>query len=120
MENLKSVLSKSVETAQQANIKLEWYTPTCYKQFNPLDFGFGAKACSAAQYNMTIEPDGSVIPCQSWFKDKLGNILKKPWSSIWNHPVAVGFRNKTYLKNRKECVGCEYLAQCCGGCPLEY
>ncbi|MGD0779836.1 MAG: radical SAM protein [Dehalococcoidales bacterium] len=120
MEELKSVLSKAVAVAQEVGIKLEWYTPTCYKQFNPLDFGFGPKACSAAQYNMTIEPDGSVIPCQSWFKDKLGNILKKPWSDIWNHPVAVGFRNKTYSKNKKECVGCEYLAQCCGGCPLEY
>jgi radical SAM protein with 4Fe4S-binding SPASM domain len=120
MEELKSVLSKAVAVAQEVGVKLEWYTPTCYKQFNPLDFGFGPKACSAAQYNMTIEPDGSVIPCQSWFKDKLGNILKKPWSDIWNHPVAVGFRNKTYLKNKKECVGCEYLAQCCGGCPLEY
>jgi radical SAM protein with 4Fe4S-binding SPASM domain len=120
MEELKSVLSKAVAVAQEVGIKLEWYTPTCYKQFNPLDFGFGPKACSAAQYNMTIEPDGSVIPCQSWFKDKLGNILKKPWSDIWNHPVAVGFRNKTYLKNKKECVGCEYLVQCCGGCPLEY
>ncbi len=120
MEELKNTLSKAVKTAQEVGIKLEWNTPTCYKQFNPLDYGFGPKACSAAQYNMTIEPDGSVIPCQSWFKDKLGNILKKPWSDIWNHPVAVGFRNKEYLKNRKECVGCEFLAQCCGGCPLEY
>jgi radical SAM protein with 4Fe4S-binding SPASM domain len=120
LEELKSVMTKAVAVAEEAGIKLEWYTPTCYKQFNPLDFGFGPKSCSAAQYNMTIEPDGSVIPCQSWFKDKLGNILKKPWSDIWNHPVAVGFRNKAYLKNRKECVGCEYLAQCCGGCPLEY
>jgi radical SAM protein with 4Fe4S-binding SPASM domain len=119
-EELKSVLSKAVETARNVGIKLEWYTPTCYKKFNPLEFGFGVKACSAAQYNMTIEPDGSVIPCQSWFKDKLGNILKDRWTDIWNHPVAVGFRDKTYLKGRKECEGCEYLQQCYGGCPLEY
>jgi radical SAM protein with 4Fe4S-binding SPASM domain len=120
LEELKNVLSKAVEIAQKVGVKLEWYSPTCYKQFNPLDFGFGAKACSAAQYNMTIEPDGSVIPCQSWFKEKLGNILKDPWSDIWNHPVAAGFRDKAYLKGRKECVGCEYLHQCYGGCPLEY
>ena len=119
-EELKSVLSRSVETAHQAGIKLEWYSPTCYKQFNPLEFGFGVKACSAAQYNMTIEPDGSVIPCQSWFKEKLGNMLKKPWPEIWSHPVAAGFREKAYLKGRKECEGCEYLYQCYGGCPLEY
>jgi radical SAM protein with 4Fe4S-binding SPASM domain len=119
-EELKNVLSKAVEAAHRGGIKLEWYSPTCYKQFNPLDFGFGAKACSAAQYNMTVEPDASVIPCQSWFKEKLGNILKDPWADIWNHPVAAGFRNKDYLKGRKECEGCEYLHQCYGGCPLEY
>ena len=69
---------------------------------------------------MTVEPDGSVIPCQSWFKEKLGNILKDPWPDIWNHPVAVGFQRKDYLKDREECEGCEYLDQCYGGCPLEY
>jgi radical SAM protein with 4Fe4S-binding SPASM domain len=120
LEDLKSVLSKALEKAQKVGVKLEWYSPTCYKQFNPLDFGFGVKACSAAQYNMTVEPEGSVIPCQSWFKEKLGNILKDRWNDIWNHPVATGFRDKAYLKGRKECEGCEYLHQCYGGCPLEY
>jgi len=120
MEELKSALSKAVDTANNVGIKLEWYTPTCYKQFNPLEFGFGVKACSAAQYNMTVEPDGSVIPCQSWYKDKLGNILKDKWADIWGHPVAGYFRNKEYLQGRKECAECEYLYQCYGGCPLEY
>ena len=120
LEELKSVLSKALEVARKVGVKLDWYSPTCYKQFNPIEFGFGAKACSAAQYNMTIEPDGSVIPCQSWFKEKVGNILQDPWPAIWNHPVALGFREKAYLKGRKECEGCEYLHQCYGGCPLEY
>lgn len=119
-DELKTVLSRAVEIGQRVGIKLEWYSPTCYKKLNPLEFGFGVKACSAAQYNMTIEPDGSVIPCQSWYRDKLGNILINTWSEIWGHPVAVGFRNKEYLKWRKECAGCEYLQQCNGGCPLEY
>jgi radical SAM protein with 4Fe4S-binding SPASM domain len=119
-DDLKSTLSRAVEIAHKVGINLEWYTPTCYKQFNPLEFGFGTKSCSAAQYNLTIEPDGSVIPCQSWFKDKLGNILKEPWEAIWNHPVAVGFREKEYLKGRQECTDCEYLDRCYGGCPLEY
>jgi radical SAM protein with 4Fe4S-binding SPASM domain len=119
LEDLKSTLTRALDVAQKAGIKLEWYSPTCYKQFNPIEFGFGAKACSAAQYNMTIEPDGSVIPCQSWFKEKLGNILQDPWSNIWNHPVASGFREKAYLKGRTECEECEYLNQCHGGCPLE-
>ena len=119
-EELKPVLSRALNVANGAGIKLEWYTPTCYKQFNPVEMGFGAKACSAAQYNLTIEPDGSVIPCQSWFKDKLGNILTDKWEDIWNHPVAKRFRDKEYLKGRKECEECEFLYQCYGGCPLEY
>jgi radical SAM protein with 4Fe4S-binding SPASM domain len=119
-EDLKAFMPRALEAAQKAGIRLEWYSPTCYKQFNPVEFGFGVKACSAAQYNMTIEPDGSVIPCQSWLKEKVGNILTDPWPQIWNHPVNIGLREKTYLKNRKECEACEYLNQCYGGCPLEY
>jgi radical SAM protein with 4Fe4S-binding SPASM domain len=119
-EKLEVALSKAKEAVYKAGIRLEWYSPTCYKQFNPIEFGFGLKSCSAAQYNMTVEPDGSVIPCQSWLKDKVGNLLKDPWESIWNHPVSIGLRQKKYLKDRKECQGCEYLAECSGGCPLEY
>jgi radical SAM protein with 4Fe4S-binding SPASM domain len=120
LAELKSTMSRALEAANKAGIRLEWYSPTCYKQFNPLEFGFGPKSCSAAQYNMTIEPDGSVIPCQSWLKEKVGNIITDPWSNIWNHPVSKGFRERDYLKDKKECAGCEYLNQCYGGCPLEY
>jgi radical SAM protein with 4Fe4S-binding SPASM domain len=120
LAELKNTMSQALEAADKAGIRLEWYSPTCYKQFNPLEFGFGTKSCSAAQYNMTIEPDGSVIPCQSWLKEKVGNILTDPWPNIWNHPVCKGFREKEYLKDKKECSGCEYLKQCYGGCPLEY
>ena len=119
-DDLKRVLGVAVQTASDAGVRLEWYSPTCYKQFNPLEFGFGAKSCSAAQYNLTVEPDGAVIPCQSWFKDRLGNILTDDWPVIWNHPVAKGFRDKDYLKDRKECEGCDYLETCLGGCPLEF
>jgi radical SAM protein with 4Fe4S-binding SPASM domain len=120
VEQLKVTLTKAREAVDKAGIQLEWYSPTCYKQFNPIEFGFGPKSCSAAQYNMTIEPDGSVIPCQSWFKDKVGNILTDPWENVWNHPVNIGLREKKYLQGREECRECEYLAECCGGCPLEY
>ncbi len=120
LDALKDILISAADIARSLDIKLEWYSPTCYKQFNPVEFGFGAKCCSAAQYNMTVEPDGSVIPCQSWFQDKLGNLTTSQWPEIWEHPVAKGFREKAYLKGRTECENCEYLPQCWGGCPLEY
>ena len=120
VEQLKAAIAKAQEAAHKAGVRLEWYSPTCYKQFNPIEFGFGPKSCSAAMYNMTIEPDGAVIPCQSWLKEKTGNILTDPWEQIWNNPVNVSLRDKKYLKDREECRECEYLAECCGGCPLEY
>jgi radical SAM protein with 4Fe4S-binding SPASM domain len=119
MPELKEGINKALAAAKKYGVRLEWYTPTCYKQFNPLDFGFGIKACSAAQYNMTVEPDGTLIPCQSWFKDKLGNILTTPWTEIWNHPVALDLRNKKFVETKEECQKCELLNPCYGGCPLE-
>ena len=120
MPELKEGLTKALETAAKVGVRLEWYTPTCYKQLNPLEFGFGVKACSAAQYNMTVEPDGTLIPCQSWFKDKLGNLLTTPWKEIWNHPVALDLRNKKIVETKEECQKCELLNPCYGGCPLEH
>jgi radical SAM protein with 4Fe4S-binding SPASM domain len=119
MPELKAGLIRALETAAQVGLRLEWYTPTCYKQFNPVEMGFGVKTCSAAQYNLTVEPDGAVIPCQSWFKDKLGNILVDPWKSIWEHPVAIGLRQKNNLGKKEECRTCAYLDPCYGGCPLD-
>ncbi len=117
---LKDILVKALVVAGDSGIELQWYTPTCYKKLDPMALGFGIKCCSAAQYNMTIEPDGMVIPCQSWLKDKLGNILADSWSSIWGNPTALSLRNRAYAKKRPECQGCDYLELCGGGCPLEY
>jgi radical SAM protein with 4Fe4S-binding SPASM domain len=114
---LKSVLTEAKETAQACGVRLEWYSPTCFNQFNPIEFGFGVKSCSAAQYNLTIEPDGAVIPCQSWLHEKLGNILNDDWEKIWGHPSAVALREHKYINS--ECTACDKLALCGGGCPLE-
>jgi radical SAM protein with 4Fe4S-binding SPASM domain len=119
-QEMKEGLKRALESAHKEGIRLEWYTPTCYKQLNPMELGLGVKACSAAQYNVTIEPDGAVIPCQSWFKDRIGNIIEDPWEKIWNHPVAVAIRDKKYWEHKEECRQCEHLNPCYGGCPLEY
>ncbi len=119
-EELKEVLAKALAIAKEIGIELQWYTPTCYKKLDPMALSFGMKCCSAAQYNMTIEPYGMVIPCQSWLQEKLGNILTDSWTSIWDNPVALNLRNRGYLKKMPECQGCDYIDVCGGGCPLEY
>ena len=116
-EALKEVLTAGCRTARELGMALQWYSPTCYHQgTDPIELGLGIKTCSAAAHNMTIQPDGTVLPCQSW-PDSVGNILKDDWSSIWQHPTCVKLRK--HLFKPEECRGCEYETSCGGGCPLD-
>lgn len=116
---LEEVLLKAQAVAKEVGIDLQWYSPTCYNRLNPIKLAFGIKACSAAQYNMTIEPNGSVIPCQSWIHENVGNILTDEWEEIWEHPICVKLRDGGYAKENAECSKCQHIQVCGGGCPLE-
>ena len=72
--------------------RLIWYTPTQYCHFDPTQLELGIKSCTAALYNMCIEPDGYVIPCQSYYQ-QLGHILNDHWDSIWNHELSISLRS---------------------------
>ncbi len=95
--------------------RLIWYTPTQYCHFDPLALQLGVKGCTAALYNMCVEPDGSVIPCQSYY-EPVGNLLTEPWKSIWEHPLCVSLRERRNVP--AACAGCAILQECGGGCPL--
>jgi len=95
--------------------RLIWYTPTQYCNFDPMQLELGVKGCTAALYNMCVEPDGGVIPCQSYYQ-VLGNLLADPWQSIWEHDLAIGLRNRAYIAEK--CQDCALLPECGGGCPL--
>jgi radical SAM protein with 4Fe4S-binding SPASM domain len=115
-EELKQCLEQACREADRLGMDFQWYSPTCYVTgVNPLDLGFGIKACSAAAHNMTIQPDGTVLPCQSW-PETIGNILTDPWESIWNHPICLKLRES---EPPDECTGCAYEKACAGGCPLD-
>jgi radical SAM protein with 4Fe4S-binding SPASM domain len=95
--------------------RLIWYTPTQYCHFDPTQMELGVKGCTAAMYNMCVEPDGGVIPCQSYYK-QLGNLLEDSWESIWNHDLAKWLRERQYVP--EPCLDCVVLQECGGGCPL--
>jgi len=109
------LLEMAREHTQSHDQKLIWYTPTQYCNFDPQQLELGVKGCTAALYNMCVEPDGGVIPCQSYYK-QLGNILADSWDSIWNHDLALSLRERRYVQ--EECHDCVLLAECGGGCPL--
>jgi len=114
-EELSPILERIRKAAEQFRMRLIWYTPTQYCQFNPIENELGVKTCTAAKYNMAIEPNGDVLPCQSYFC-VLGNILKDDWKKIWENPLAKKFRDRGFLMAK--CENCEHIPLCGGGCPL--
>jgi radical SAM protein with 4Fe4S-binding SPASM domain len=109
------ILERVREAASQHDLRLIWYTPTQYCSLSPLQLELGVKACTAALYNMCVEPDGAVIPCQSYY-EPLGYLLRDPWEAIWNHELAVSLRERRYVPEK--CRECPELPICGGGCPL--
>lgn len=115
-ESMLPGLLKMARHATETNgQRLIWYTPTQYCNFDPEQLELGVKGCTAALYNMCTEPDGSVIPCQSYYHS-LGNILTDSWDSIWNHKLAVMLRERHNLP--EACGSCLFVSECGGGCPL--
>jgi radical SAM protein with 4Fe4S-binding SPASM domain len=112
---LQPLLDLAVEKTSKHKQRLIWYTPTQYCHFDPVQMQLGVKGCSAAKYNMCVEPDGSVIPCQSYYSS-LGNILDKEWAQIWNHDLAVSLREHKNVPIK--CLPCPLFTECGGGCPL--
>lgn len=114
-EELASLLEELKGIASESGTNLIWYSPTPYCELNPVNMGLGIKQCTACSLNMAVEPDGTVLPCQSYY-EPLGNILKDDWRSIWNHPLCERIRKRDYVDDR--CSKCEMLQLCGGGCPL--
>ncbi len=110
------LLSLARQKTAERGQRLIWYTPTEYCHFDPVDLELGVKGCTAALYNMCIEPDGSAIPCQSYYQS-LGNFLSDPWEQIWNHELCISLRERRQAASR--CDGCALLPECGGGCPLK-
>lgn len=113
--DLPPLLNLAREKTTARGQKLIWYTPTQYCHFDPMQLELGVKGCTAALYNMCVEPDGAVLPCQSYYTP-LGNLLLDPWEQLWNHDLAVSLRERRNLPT--DCQACSLLLECGGGCPL--
>lgn len=112
---LPGLLQEVRDRTDKHGMRLVWYTPTQYCHFDPVQMDLGVKSCTAALYNMCVEPDGSVIPCQSYYHS-LGNIQHDDWDSIWNHDLSRYLRERKYAPEK--CTTCDFLQICGGGCPL--
>jgi radical SAM protein with 4Fe4S-binding SPASM domain len=114
-QDLYALLENAQERCDHHGQRLIWYTPTEYCSFDPMQLDLGVKGCTAALYNMCIEPDGGVIPCQSYYQ-QVGSMLTDSWDSIWNHDLCTQLRERSNIAEK--CADCLILADCGGGCPL--
>ncbi len=112
---LEPVLGLVTAAAAQHGLRFIWYSPTHYCKLNPAMHGVGYKRCTAAEYNICVEPDGSVIPCQSYYQP-VGNILTDDWKKIWESPLFVQIRNRDAVPD--DCRECPDFEVCGSGCPL--
>jgi len=113
---LPRILALVAERARRHKMRFIWYSPTRYCRLNPTELDIGYKRCTAGEYNICVEPNGDVIPCQSYY-EVAGNILEDPWENIWSGKLFRQFRDR--LNADEECRDCPDFDVCGGGCPLE-
>lgn len=114
-EEMAGIIERVRDRAHSLGLSFIWYTPTRYCSLDPLALGLGPKQCTAAKYNMCVEPNGDVIPCQSYYVS-LGNILEDDWETIWEAPTCRSIREREFAD--EECRRCDAFQVCGAGCPL--
>jgi radical SAM protein with 4Fe4S-binding SPASM domain len=121
-EQLAPLLLRARDHARRLGMRFLWYTPTEYCRMNPVELEIGAKRCNAAEYSLCVEPDGSVLPCQSYYTSA-GNLLRDGWEPIWNSALFRSFRERELDPKGaglpEKCWECPDLPLCGGGCRIE-
>jgi radical SAM protein with 4Fe4S-binding SPASM domain len=89
---------------------------------SPVELEIGSKRCNAGEYSLCVEPNGDVLPCQSYYVSA-GNILQDPWDQIWNGELFRSFRDREsdprWAGLPEKCWDCPDLPLCGGGCRIE-
>jgi radical SAM protein with 4Fe4S-binding SPASM domain len=118
-----ALLAAVRDEAAARDMRFLWYTVTDYCELSPLALELDPKRCNAAEYSICIEPNGDVLPCQSYYVSA-GNILTDPWDTIWHSELFLSFRDRERNPQTAglpaKCWDCPDLEVCGGGCRLEH
>lgn len=121
-EELPPLLVRVRDRARELSMKFLWYTVTEYCEMSPVELEIGAKRCNAGEYSMCVEPNGDVLPCQSYYVSA-GNLLRDPWERIWKGELFRSFREREqdprWAGLADKCWECPDLPLCGGGCRIE-
>ncbi|MBN2002868.1 MAG: radical SAM protein [Anaerolineae bacterium] len=122
-EAMAALLTAVRDRADELDMQFLWYTVTDYCRFSPVALELAPKRCNAAEYSMCIEPNGDVLPCQSYY-ETAGNLLTDSWDAIWNSNLFLSFRQRGHAPQAaglpEMCWDCPDLPLCGGGCRLEH
>lgn len=96
-EELTRIISSAKAFCDENGLEMDFTSPGLISKETLETLGMNVPMCGAALSNMSIAPDGTVVPCQSWLGSDagLGNILEDPFKKIWTHPMAVKLRKMT-------------------------
>jgi radical SAM protein with 4Fe4S-binding SPASM domain len=121
-EQLPSLLIRVRDRAAELGMRFLWYTPTEYCRMSPVELELGAKRCNAGEYSICVEPNGDVLPCQSFYVSA-GNMLTDEWQDIWTGDLFRSFRDREndprWAGLPSKCWECPDLSLCGGGCRIE-
>jgi radical SAM protein with 4Fe4S-binding SPASM domain len=121
-EALPPILVRVRDVAAELGMRFLWYTVTEYCEMSPVELEIGAKRCNAGEYSMCVEPNGDVLPCQSYYTSA-GNVLTDPWEKIWKGELFRSFRDREsdpkWAGLPEKCWECPDLPLCGGGCRIE-
>jgi len=121
-EEMPPLLVRVRDHAKKKGMRFLWYTPTEYCRLSPVELEIGAKRCNAGEYSLCIEPNGDVLPCQSYYVSA-GNILHDPWNQIWGGELFRSFRDReadpVWAGLPEKCWECPDMPLCGGGCRIE-
>lgn len=117
-----AILVRVRDVASELGMRFLWYTVTEYCEMSPIELEIGAKRCNAGEYSMCVEPNGDVLPCQSYYVSA-GNLLTDPWEHIWKGALFRSFRDREDDPRAAglpdKCWQCPDLPLCGGGCRIE-
>jgi radical SAM protein with 4Fe4S-binding SPASM domain len=121
-QDLAPLLAHIRDRAAELGMRFLWYTPTEYCRLSPLELELGPRRCNAGEGSICVEPNGDVLPCQSYYV-AAGNILRDPWEKIWQSDLFLSFRRRAQDPRAsglpERCAECPDLPVCGGGCRLE-
>jgi MoaA/NifB/PqqE/SkfB family radical SAM enzyme len=82
---LTSALKAAENVAHEHGLTLVWDLAAPYSHVNPVEMEVGLSPQQVIRQHLYVEPDGDVLPAQG-YNVVLGNLLRDPWETIWNHP----------------------------------